>query len=91
MTKEECINIFNAQIRGAPISFDKQIIPLVLEYLTEINYEKINEMINLIGQNPQIVQGMFPDIINYYCNKFNITKVMKLDKFNNFNVIMYYG
>lgn len=91
MERDECIKIFNDKIRNVPLSLDKQVIPLVLDYLTEINYEKINEMISLIGQNPQIAGNFFPEMIDYYCKKFNIIKVMKKDKFNNFNLIMFYG
>lgn len=90
-TKEECIEIFNATIKDIPISFNDRILPMILEYLTEINSENIQEKINLIGQNPELASDIFPDIIEYYCIKYNIIKVMGPDKFNNLKIIMYYG
>lgn len=90
MEKKDCIEVFNAMIKQTPISFDEKIVPLILEYLTEINYEKINEMIYLIRENPQMINRFLPEMIEYYCKKFNIFKLMQKDKFNNFKVIMYY-
>lgn len=90
-TKEECIEIFNAMIRGTPVSFNERILPMISEYLTEINSENIPEKINLIGQNPQLANNIFPDVVEYYCTKYNIIKVMEPDKFNNLKIIMYYG
>ena len=76
VTKSECIEIFNAMIRGTPISFNEKLLPLISEYLTEINYEKSNEMIQLIIQNPQLAQSTIPDIVNYYCSKFCILSII---------------
>ena len=39
MNKNDCIEIFNAMIRGTPISFTEKLLPLVSDYLTEIKYE----------------------------------------------------
>lgn len=90
MEKKDCIEVFNAMIKQTPISFYEKIVPLILEYLTEINYEKINEMIYLIRENPQMINRFLPEMMEYYCKKFNIFKLMQKDKFNNFKVIMYY-
>jgi len=78
ITKSECIEIFNAMIRGTPVSFDKKLLPLVSEYLTEINCEKSEKMINLIVQNPQLMQQAFPTIVSYYCRKYCILSIRKM-------------
>ena len=56
MTKNECIDIFNAMIRGTPVSFQDKLLPMVSEFLTENNIENSDKMINLIVQNPQLIQ-----------------------------------
>ena len=48
--KQTCIYLFNAIINKQSISFDKELVPFVTEYLTEIKYEKINEIIILLQQ-----------------------------------------
>ena len=91
VTKQECISIFNAMIRGAPI--DKLII-LISDYLTEIKCEKSGEIINLIAQNPQLIQQVFPQIVEYYCRKYNILSIKKVDLnnlyINSLKTILYY-
>ena len=94
VTKNECLDIFNAMIRGTPIPFDKQLFPIISEYLTEINYENSDKVINLIVQNPQIVQKFIPDLVEYYCRKYNILRLQIKPKVNNINInfktILYY-
>jgi hypothetical protein len=84
MTKKDCIRIFNAMVRNIPVSYDKEIIPLVSDYLTEIKYENSSKIINLILQQPDLLQLALPKIIDYYCRKFNIFQL--IDK----KVILYY-
>lgn len=84
MTKKDCIRIFNAMVRNIPVSYDKEIIPLVSDYLTEIKYENSSKIINLILQQPDLLQLALPKIIDYYCKKFNIYQL--IDK----KVILYY-
>lgn len=92
VTKENCIEIFNAMIRGAPISFQDKLLPMISEYLTENNVENSDKMINLLVQNPQLVQNTLPDIVDYYCRKFNILSLIKLskDQLINNKTILYY-
>ena len=94
VTKRDCLDIFNAMIRSIPVSFDKKLLPIVSEYLTEINYENSDKMINLIVQNPQIVQRFIPELIEYYCRKYNILRLQLKSNLNsiNFNLktILYY-
>ena len=76
-------------IKGIPVPFDKQLLPMVSEYLTEINYENSGKMINLI------VQNFIPDLIEYYCRKYNIFRLqIKPKNINNINInfktILYY-
>jgi Zn finger protein HypA/HybF involved in hydrogenase expression len=91
VNKQECISIFNAMIRGTPT--DKLII-LISDYLTEIKCEKSDKMINLIVQNPQLIQQVFPQIVEYYCRKYNILSIKKVDLnnlyINSLKTILYY-
>ena len=91
VTKQECISIFNAMIRGTPT--DKLII-LISDYLTEIKCEKSDKMINLIVQNPQLIQQALPQIVEYYCRKYNILSIKKVDLnnlyINSLKTILYY-
>lgn len=84
MTKKDCIRIFNAMVKNIPVSYDKDIIPLVSDYLTEIKYENSSKIINLILQQPDLLQLALPKIIDFYCRKFNIFQL--IDK----KVILYY-
>ena len=94
ITKNLCIEVFNAMIRGTPISFQDKLLPLYSEYLTENNIENSDELINLVVQNPQLLQRALPDIVEYYCRKFNILSLnLKPDLnglFNNLKTILYY-
>ena len=72
MTKNDLIELFNCMITGTPVSFDKKLLPTISEYLTEINYENFETVKNLIVQNPQLVQKFIPELIEYYCRKYNI-------------------
>ena len=85
MTKNECIDIFNAMIRGTPVSFTEKLLPMYSEYLTENNIENSDKMINLIVQNPQTIQNFIPEVIDFYSRKFNILNI----KYNN-KIILYY-
>ena len=55
--KQTCIYLFNAIINKQSISFDKELVPFVTEYLTEIKYEKINEIIILLQQRPELISN----------------------------------
>ena len=92
MTKNDCIEVFNDMIRGTPISFQNKLLPMVSEYLTEIKYENSDKVINLIVQNPQLVQQTLPELIEYYCRKYNILSIKeKLDNsLFNLKTILYY-
>ena len=85
MTKNEYIDIFNAMIRGTPVSFTEKLLPMYSEYLTENNIENSDKMINLIVQNPQTIQNFIPEVIDFYSRKFNILNI----KYNN-KIILYY-
>lgn len=95
VTKDDCINIFNAMIRGTPVSFQDKLLPLYSEYLTENNFENSDKLVNLVVQNPQLIQQAIPNIVEYYCRKYNILSLReKLDLNslfnNNFKTILYY-
>ena len=94
VTKNLCIEVFNAMIRGTPVSFKEKLLPLYSEYLTENNIENSDKLINLVVQNPQLIQEAIPKIVDYYCRKFNILSLnLKPDLnslFNNLKTILYY-
>ncbi len=93
VTKQECIEVFNAMIRGTPVSFSEKLLPLYSEYLTENNIENSDKLINLVIQNPQLLQEAIPKIVDYYCEKYNILSIMLLPNVNEINIpktILYY-
>lgn len=91
MTKTDYIEIFNAMITGTPISFKDRVFPMVSEYLTEINYENYQKLISLIGSNPQLAERFIPELVEYYCRKYNIASIkINAGGFNNLKTILYY-
>lgn len=94
VSKEDCVSVFNAMIRGTPVSFEKQLLPLYSEYLTENNFEKSDKLINLVVQNPQLIQQAIPNIVEFYCRKYNILSLQEKSSLNslinNFKTILYY-
>ena len=94
VTKNDCISVFNTMIRGTPVSFQEKLLPLYSEYLTENNFENSDKLINLVVQNPKLIQQAIPEIVEYYCRKYNILSLnLKLDPnglFNNLKTILYY-
>jgi len=85
MTKNDYITLFNNVIRGTPVSWQKEIIPMICEYLTEIKLENYEKVINLIVQNPQLSSNYLIDCTRYYCQKHCILSVL----YNN-KTILYY-
>ena len=85
MTKNDYITLFNNVIRGTPVSWQKEIIPMICEYLTEIKLENYDKLINLIVQNPQMCSQYLLDCVSYYCRKHCILSIL----FNN-KTILYY-
>ena len=85
MDKNDLIGLFNSMILGTPISFDKKLLPMISEYLTEIKLENKDKICNLIKQNPQIANNYLPDCIRYYCQKYCIISII----FKN-QIILYY-
>ena len=77
MTKNDCLEVFNAMIRGTPVSFQEKLLPMISEYLTENNIENSEKLINLIVQNPQLAQNQIPNMVDYYCRKYNIYSVIQ--------------
>jgi len=93
VTKDNCILVFNAMIRGTPISFKERILPLYVGYLTENNFENSDKLINLVVQNPQLIQQALPKIVEYYCRKYNILSLKETvnnSLINNLKTILYY-
>ena len=94
MNKNDLIELFNCMITGTPVSFDRKLLPTISEYLTEINYENSGKMINLIVQNPHMIQKFMPELIEYYCRKYSILRLQQKPNLNsinlNFKTILYY-
>lgn len=92
VTKELCIDVFNNMIRGTPVSFTEKLLLIYSEYLTENNIENSEKLINLVVQNPQLIQQSIPTIVEYYCRKFNILSILEFSP-NGINIpktILYY-
>lgn len=80
-------------IRGTPVSFNKEVFPLITEYLTENNVENSDKIINLLVQKPDLVKNIFPEVVRYFCIKFNIFILKQLPEQNGLNIlktILYY-
>lgn len=93
MSKSECIEVFNAMIRGTLLSFQKNLLPMYSEYLTENNIENSDKLINLVIQNPQLLQKAIPNIVEYYCRKYcilSLKQTVNNSLFNNLKTIFYY-
>lgn len=84
--KDRCIKMFNKIVNKNPVDFQNELLPLISDYLTEINYEKSTELINLIINNPQLANQTISELIDYYIKKYNILYIS--DKFK--NPILYY-
>ena len=89
MTKTECINIFNAMIHGTHISLQEKLLPMVSEFLLEKNVENPNKIISILAQNPSLVSRAFPEIIDFYCRKYEILTLNNVIN-GQLNPIMYY-
>ena len=83
--KQTCIKVFNSLIRGTPESWNDVVFPLISEYLTEVKYENYEKLISLIGQNPNLAQQIIPDMVRYYCQKYQILSISK-----NNQILVYY-
>ena len=93
VTKDLCIEVFNSMVRGTPVSFIEKLLPIYSEYLTENNIENSEKLINLVVQNPQLLQEAIPKIVDYYCRKYNILSILLLPNVNEINIpktILYY-
>lgn len=90
VTSSECIEIFNAMIRGTPISFTDKILPLISDYLTEINCEKSDKIVSLIVANPQLAQQTLSTLVDYYTRKYCILSISSLNGLNINKTILYY-
>jgi chromosomal replication initiation ATPase DnaA len=85
MNKQEIIEIFNASIHSKSMHIDK-IIQLISEFLSDIKYNRADEMLRLFLTNPQLTQITIPTIIKHFSIKYNIYSL--LDK--EYNTILYY-
>lgn len=94
MSKSDCIYIFNAMLRGDPVSFNDKLLPLVSDYLTDINYENSEKIIYLITQNPQLIQQTIPTLVDHFCRKYTIFSLQLIPDQNAANfgpkTILYY-
>ena len=91
--KDKYISLFNKMIRGEQLSFKEELLPVVSEYLTENNVENSQIMINSLIQNPQLVKNVMPEIVDYYCRKYNILSIQQSainNSINFFKTILYY-
>lgn len=83
--KKECVDILNAMVKGTPVDFNKQLFPLINEYLDNSNYERKDDMIKAIAQNPSLATNIVPSAMDYFRKKFSISSL----SFNN-KILAYY-
>lgn len=85
--KEKYINFFNSLIKTKKVDINL-LISGVSEYLTDINYEKNSEMINLLTQHPEIISmfNIIDKITDHLCRKYSINWIT----YNN-QILFYYG
>ena len=91
--KEKYIDFFNSLAIEKKVDMNL-LISGTSEYLTDINYEKTSEMINLLTQHPEIVSmfNIIDKIKDHLCRKYEINWIT----LNNPNaisnqIILYYG
>jgi hypothetical protein len=75
MDKNKCVSLFNLFNEGKSVSFNDDLIPLISDYLTDINYKNSKEIISLIIQNPQLAVQCIPTILEYYTRKYTIFSI----------------
>lgn len=85
MKLQQILNILNASATGNSISFDKEIIPMISDFLTENNIKNSDKLINLILQQPALAQMALPTVFRYFVQKHHINTV----SFNN-KILLYY-
>lgn len=80
MTKEECIIIFNKNSLNI-----NDLIALLTDFLAEIEYKNISEMVEFIISDPFCIQQAFKKVKEYYSRKYEINKLISDNK-----IILYY-
>ena len=85
MNKNDFADIFNCFLTGTPVDFNNRLIPIILEYLTDIKCENTQKTISLLRNNPPILSNLMGKLIPYFCRKYSINSVL----FNN-KTLMYY-
>lgn len=83
--KKECVAVMNSMLKGTPVDFNNQLVPLITEYLDNSNYERKDDMIKAIAQNPNLATNVIPNVIDFFRKKFNISFL----SYNN-KILMYY-
>lgn len=81
INKKECIEILNKTIKNQVL--DNKVFDLIFEYLENIG--KNPQTIEIFQQNPHLMNNILPDLIDYYCIKYEIIKIIKNDK-----IILFY-
>lgn len=84
MTKEKLTELLNSFARNQPVDI-KDIVNLISDYLTDINYENSDKLISFISNNPILTSEALPTVIDYFRRKYTIYSVI----YNN-KTILYY-
>lgn len=80
----KCLKVFNASAKGESVSFS-ELLEIISEYLTDIKFEKSNEMISFLMSNPNFIPTALSKVIEHFCRKYSIFRIF----FNN-KTILYY-
>ena len=85
MDKKECIELFNKMTNNIPVDLSSAVIPLIYEFLTDINAKNTEKLIELIVENPILISETLPKVINHICIKYQINYISLNGK-----IILYY-
>ena len=74
--RDKVIKILNAQLKGEKIEL-KEIMEIVSNFLTETKPDEADKMISVIASNPQLIQNIFPEMVDYYKEKLELNHISK--------------
>lgn len=81
MNKNDYVDVFNKFLQGITVNFEEKLLPIILEYLTDVRDEKeIPLLEKQIRENPQMVTGLIPRIIEHMRRKYYIFSIIKNNK-----------
>lgn len=84
MTREIIVELLNNSINNKSSNV-KELLEMVENYLTDINFDRKKEMIQLIVNTPPLLPQAIKSVFDYYIYKYSINYII-----HNNNIIKYY-